>query len=115
MSRALHTIGDSGFRFAVALLPQWFAAPFAADMRQTFEERQREALTSGGFWLWLGVATKEIGGTMRLAARSRRRGPALLTLPQSELTPTPGAPGNRLNKPEIHFMDTLSHSSARLT
>jgi len=55
MSRALQTIGDSGFRLALAVLPGWFAAPFADEMRQTFRARQQDAFASGGLPRWLGV------------------------------------------------------------
>lgn len=108
MSRALQTLGDSGFRLALATLPGWFAAPFAAEMRQTFRQRQEDVLAAGGFSRWLGVTTTEIGSTLRLAARSRMRGQELLTLPESESASAPGSPGGPHHKTlEFRFMDTL--------
>jgi predicted permease len=108
MSRALRTIGDSGFRIALATLPRWFAAPFATDMCQAFRERQREILAVGGFFRWLGVTTREIGGTLQLAARSRVRGQELLTLPESKSPVAPGSPRSPHHKTlEFRFMDTL--------
>ncbi len=108
MSRALQTIGDSGFRLALALLPDWFAAPFAADMHDVFRDRQREALDRGGIGRWLKVTTTEIGGTLRLAARSRRQGPALLALPQRSSATGPSGPdGRKRTRSEISLMETL--------
>ena len=106
MGRALHTLGDSGFRLALAMLPGWLAGPYGADMRETFDERQEEALAVG-FARWLRVAASEIGATIRLAARSRLRGHDLLKLPEpgSAASGSAGGPGRKPR--EFHFMDTL--------
>ncbi len=106
--RALQTIGDSAFGMALATLPRWFAGPFAADMRQTFGERQQEILAGGSFFRWFAVTTREIGGTLRLAARSHMRGQELLALPESKSPTAPGSPGSPHHKTlEFRFMDTL--------
>ena len=107
MSRALLAIGESTYRVAVATLPEWLAAPFAAQMRETFRERQAEAFALGGFARWLGVTTVEISGTLRLAAGSRLRGRDLLRLPRPTSASPGSPPGPRHKTPEFRFMDTL--------
>lgn len=106
MARALQSLGESGFRAALTLLPAWFAGPFAAEMRQTFQVRQREAFASGGLVAGIALTMKEIGATLHLAARSRSRGPQLLTLPQSSYG-LPGSPAGPPPRSEIRFMETL--------
>ena len=106
MSRTLELLGDAGFGFALALLPAWLGVPFADEMRATFNERQRDAV-NGGAWRLAGVATREIGATLRLAALSRIRGRSILSLEPQKLTAAPGPEGPRRATVEFRFIDTL--------
>lgn len=110
MSRALRVLGDSGYRVALAALPAWLAVPFAAEMRETFGLRQQEALEGGGIARWLGLISRELGGTLSLAARARARGRrALMTLPET-FSAAAGSPRDPRRPTLTHgsnFMDTL--------
>jgi predicted permease len=106
----VRALGDSGYRVALAALPAWFAAPFAAEMRETFAHRQQEALTGGGLVRWTYVIARELTGTLQLAARARARGrKALLTLPERSpaAAGTPGDPRRPSPSTGSNFMDTL--------
>ncbi len=108
MARALQMIGDRAFRLAVSTLPGWLAGPFAVEMSETFDERQREALATGGAWRWFGVTTTEIGSTLGLAARAHARGRSLIAMPAQPPTTAPGTPGDPPHgRSELRFMETL--------
>ena len=97
MTRSLLFIGDSAFGAVLTLLPDWLRDRFAEDMRETFQERQRHAVSTGGIRHLLSVTTRELGGLIRLAAQSRMRGQALLSLGtkgggSSSTTESPAAP-----------------------
>jgi len=104
----LEALGDSGFRFAAALLPGWLGDRFEAEMRETFHERQRDALATGGAMRLLRTTVGEVGGVIRLALQSRLKGRELLSLEPSTSAGVPGDPQPPTsNRTGFQFMDTL--------